>query len=379
VQVGLLTGDIGSNYESRDAALLPLNLWSNSYYTPVSTPHSVVGVGGSQTYVGTDTTVWLYNPGTSAISVNFEYRVAGVLTTAVLSVPGGPAGGYLKQIMPDGSGGHFFTPSGENFYAISATDSNNDFISPTGYGYQNNQNFDWGFDLVPETSLTTQVLVGLGLGRDPNSNVNPGQNGSPVWVTTVGNGETLATIYVDYNGDNLTNSGPVLTDPNGFHYDAILSLKELERARVFDPDGNQTGMLLYSLDPGVKLAAAWGEDPLSASTARPGIDVGTGVTPLPTFDAGKKQRLAGRCRRGRLYQPRRYPALHGQHRQCQPCAGIESAVAGYAVGRRQLCRRYHQDQHWKRLCVPFRCWHNRVPLDEGGAFSAIWPWAETSR
>ncbi|MBK7954620.1 MAG: hypothetical protein IPK02_12065 [Candidatus Accumulibacter sp.] len=107
VQVGLLTGDIGSNYESRDAALLPLNLWSNSYYTPVSTPHSVVGVGGSQTYVGTDTTVWLYNPGTSAISVNFEYRVAGVLTTAVLSVPGGPAGGYLKQIMPDGSGGHF--------------------------------------------------------------------------------------------------------------------------------------------------------------------------------------------------------------------------------------------------------------------------------
>ena len=92
-QNSLLTGDIGSNYESRDAALLPLNLWSNSYYTPVSTPHSVVGVGGSQTYVGTDTTVWLYNPGTSAISVNFEYRVAGVLTTAVLSVPGGPAGG----------------------------------------------------------------------------------------------------------------------------------------------------------------------------------------------------------------------------------------------------------------------------------------------
>ncbi|MBK7954619.1 MAG: DUF11 domain-containing protein [Candidatus Accumulibacter sp.] len=131
------------------------------------------------------------------------------------------------------------------------------------------------------------MLVGLGLGRDPNSNVNPGQNGSPVWVTTVGNGETLATIYVDYNGDNLTNSGPVLTDPNGFHYDAILSLKELERARVFDPDGNQTGMLLYSLDPNIKLAAAWGEDPLSASTARPGIDVGTGVTPLPTFDAGK--------------------------------------------------------------------------------------------
>ncbi len=309
VQVGLMTGDIGSNYESRDAALLPRDLWSNSYYTPVSTPNSVVDVGGTGTANSTATTVWLYNPGTSALNVNYDYRTtAGILTTTTLPVPGGLAGGYLKQVLPDGSGAHFYTTdpdgagpqSAPDFYAISTTNSTSGNSNGAG-----NQGWDWGFDLVPDSSLTTQVLIGLGLGRDPTSSVRPNENGMPVWVTPVGNGETPVIIYVDYNGDNLTNSGPVKTDVNGFHYDTTLTLKELERAKVFDPDGDQTGMLLYTLSTtlgsdgiagtaddvtlpvNVKLAAAWGQDPTTASFNAPGIDTGTGVTPLPTFDAGK--------------------------------------------------------------------------------------------
>ncbi len=314
VQVGLMTGDIASNYESRDAALLPREFWSNSYYTPVSTPNSVVDVGGTGTANSTATTVWLYNPGTSVLNVNYDYRTtAGVLTTATLSVPGGAAGGYLKQVLPDGSGAHFYTndPDGAgplsapDFYAISTTNSTSGNSNGAG-----NQGWDWGFDLVPESSLTTQVLVGLGLGRDPTSSVRPNENGMPAWVTPVGNGETAVIIYVDYNGDNLTNSGPVKTDANGFHYDTTLTLRELERAKVFDPDGDQTGMLLYTLSttPGldgiagtaddvtlpvkVKLAAAWGQDPTTASFNEPGIDTGTGVPPLPTFAAGKTSILS---------------------------------------------------------------------------------------
>ncbi|MQM32394.1 MAG: hypothetical protein CRU78_18655, partial [Candidatus Accumulibacter phosphatis] len=62
VQVVMLTGDIGSNYESRDSSLLPTSAWTNSYYTPVSTQN------------GDATQVWLYNPGTSAITVTYDSR-----------------------------------------------------------------------------------------------------------------------------------------------------------------------------------------------------------------------------------------------------------------------------------------------------------------
>ena len=48
-------------------------------------------------------------------------------------------------------------------------------------------------------------------------------------------------ICVDYNGDNVGSE----TDSNGFFYDQLLTLNELESVRVFDSDGDQTGMLLY--------------------------------------------------------------------------------------------------------------------------------------
>ncbi len=277
VQVDILTGDIGSSYESRDSALLPTNLWSSSYYTPVSTPDQ------AQERAGTDTTVWLYNPGTSQISVTYERRESGVLTSSTITVPGGTAGGYVKQIIPDGSGAHFFTLGNEKFYAFSTTNS-------TDTNTNGNQAWDWGFSLIPQDSLTPQVLIGLGIGRDPTSSISPNENGNPVWVTPVGNGETAVDVYVDFDANPSTGS---LTDPNGNKYDQKLSLKELERAKVYDTDdGNQTGTLIYTLGSGVKLAAAWGQDPTTANRLAPGLDVGTGVVPLPLFSAGKNGTLS---------------------------------------------------------------------------------------
>ncbi|MBY0280139.1 hypothetical protein K2Z84_32805 [Candidatus Binatia bacterium] len=270
VQVHFLTGDVGSNYESRDSQLLPTNLWTSSYYTPVSTAST--GKGG---VAGAGTTVWLYNPGASALSVQYTTRSGGgSLTTTTLSVP---AGGYLPQIIPDGFGAHFAS-AGLPFYAFSTTNSTD---SSTG----GNQAWDWGFTLIPDDSLTPQVLIGLGIGRDPSSNTNPDEDGNPVWVTPVGNGETPVSVYVDYDADPATGA---LTDLYGNHYDVLLSLKELERAKIYDDgDGDQTGVLIYVLEPGVQLAAAWGQDPLTATASAPGLDVGTGVPPLPLFAAGK--------------------------------------------------------------------------------------------
>jgi len=47
VQVDLITGDPSGYYESRWYPLIPVNLWSSSYYTPVSTPETARGRGDS--------------------------------------------------------------------------------------------------------------------------------------------------------------------------------------------------------------------------------------------------------------------------------------------------------------------------------------------
>ena len=275
VQVDLLTGDIASSYESRDTALLPTNLWTGSYYTPVSTTSDGGGIGIPST------AVWLYNPAASAITVAYQYRSGGIVQSSSTSVP---AGSYTKVILNNGTGYHFFTDGGQPFYAFSTTDSGSSFAG-------NNQTWDWSYSLVPDDSLTSQTQIALGIGRDPTSAVNPDENGNPVWVTPVGIGDntTAVTVYVDYNGDGVGGS----TDINNNQYDATVSLRELEHATLYDPDGDQTGMIVYVL-PGengtpltTKLAVAWGQDPSVASGRTPGIDVGTGTPPVPLFEAGK--------------------------------------------------------------------------------------------
>lgn len=217
VQVAILTGDVASNYESRDSALIPTDLWASRYYSPVSTPNVTTNTGDERTVV------WLYNPGASSISVTYERRnTSGVRTTSSVTVL---AGGVYKQILEnatDGTGSSFYT-SGAEFYAFSTTDG-------AGASVDNNQAWDWGYTMIPNTMLTTEALVGLGIGRDPSSPTNPTENGNPIWVTTVGNGDTAETVYVDYDADPTT--GP-RTDGNGNKYDTSHSLRELEQARVY--------------------------------------------------------------------------------------------------------------------------------------------------
>jgi hypothetical protein len=92
-----------------------------------------------------------------------------------------------------------------SFFAIGTVDS--------AY-LQSNSNsggvWDWGFTLLPNSFLTPQALVGLGIGQDPNSSST--ENGSPVWVTPVCSAGTTSTyIYVDRNGDGT----PDTVDLNG--------------------------------------------------------------------------------------------------------------------------------------------------------------------
>ena len=266
VQVAMLTGDICVTYESRWFTLFPTNQWSDSYYNPVGTS------------LDNATTIFLYNPGPNPITVEQE-TIDGLLTLETML-----AGTTSMVMMPDNSGAHFFTTDGSPFMAIAAIDTD-DFFNTT---------HDWGFTLVPEPVLTRQALIGWGPGRDPIAPFPSGnevftnlpENGSPIWVTLVlpdGDSGPI-DLCIDFNGDG----GPLI-DTGGNGYDLLINLNEFESNRVYDPDGDQTGMLLYVCDDSeAKIAVVWGQDPLTASPSAPAIDVGTTIPPLPLFTAGKE-------------------------------------------------------------------------------------------
>ncbi|MBC7234950.1 MAG: DUF11 domain-containing protein [Chloroflexi bacterium] len=265
-QVYLITGDIEATMETRWYAITPRPQWGFSYYSPVSTRTS---------NPDDRTDVFLYNPRTYDIQVSFD-TLYGQSTFTV------PARGVARRTIPDGSGAHFYTQSRDPFFAIAAIDAN----TPVP-GIDDNLSFDWGFSLVPDQRLGSRALVSWAPGADMSSPVyqGPQQNGSPVWVTPT----ERTTVYVDLDADPTT--GPRV-DPNGHRYDMSFTLNALERQRVFDTaDGDQTGMLLYTID-GVRLAVAWGEDPSTAGTGNPFLDLGTTVPPLPDFAAGKVATLA---------------------------------------------------------------------------------------
>jgi uncharacterized repeat protein (TIGR01451 family) len=246
VQVNLITGNVGQT-ESRWYTLAPVSQWSDSYYSPVDK----VNTEPADAY--------LYNPDTSDLTVETESN-AGAGSAVTI-----PAGSTARVSLAEGSGTHFFTTDGRTFYGLVAFDR---------------VAYDWGFSLIPESALTSQVMVGWGAGMDPTSTL-PAENGNPIWVTVQSSG--LTDVCVDHNGDG----GP-LTDPNGQGYDELLLLDNLDNARVYDPDGDQTAMVLYVCDgSGARLAAAWGQDPETASGGQPAIDLGTAIPPLPALAAGK--------------------------------------------------------------------------------------------
>lgn len=260
VQVAMITGDICADYESRWFVLFPAEQWDSEYYSPVSTDPLFA------------TTAYLYNPHDTALTVNREVSGGAVVPLSI------PAGGTISSTLPAGTGAAFHAADGRAFGAIAAVDT-----------FTDTKTFDWAIDLVPASRLTAQTLIGWGAGRDPDSQVAPDENGNPVWVMGVlPEGETGSVeICVDYNGDN---TGPN-QDSNGFFYDEKLVLQPLANARVFDPDGDQTGMLLYicdaSVGTGARLVAAWGQDPDRASRDEPGLDAGTTAPPAASFEAAK--------------------------------------------------------------------------------------------
>ncbi len=253
VQAHLITGDVRPSgyFETRWYTLYPTEQWTADYYSPVGSTNDL------------DTNVFAYNPNAGTLTVNYTTE-AGSGSFLV------GAGETSKFTMPVGAGAHFYSSSGEPFFAIAAVAAEGDV---------DNDIYDWGFSLVPDGNLTAEAVVGWGPGSG-----NPSQNGNPIWVIAVDS----TTLYVDYDSDPTT--GP-RTDPQGERYNVDINLDALESVKVFDnTDKDQTGMRLYTLD-GTLITAAWGQDPDEANPGNPFLDMGTTILPFPVAAVSKEAAL----------------------------------------------------------------------------------------
>lgn len=235
LQVQMIAGDFNSNAPSefRGFSVIPDTLWDNEYYSPVD------GIAAGS-YVSE---IYVYNPHAGNLTVNYE-DLAG--SGSFVVAPGDTVAytdpAAVGREMPSGSAAYL--SADEIFWAIGSSGSEN-------------ADYDWGYSLVPANALTTEYLVGWAPG---SSNLPPTENGSPLFITPV---EDDTTIVVTYNPSGTT---------------ATYNLDRLEVQTVFDPDDDNTGMLITADKP---IAVAWGEDPDA-----PGISIGTpyldmGYTTLP--------------------------------------------------------------------------------------------------
>ena len=88
IQTDLIIGHVGAAYASDWFTLYPVSAWSSAYYTPV----------GTAAKVSQPAYVYLYNPGTNAITINYQTQVGA----GSFSVPG--TNGVYQFQLPVGSG-----------------------------------------------------------------------------------------------------------------------------------------------------------------------------------------------------------------------------------------------------------------------------------
>ena len=264
VQVQLLTGQVCSTFSARWFSIRPDTDFTDSYMIPVSSP------------TNDPTTAFVHNPTNGPIDVRYENEFGVVSTTTIA------AGATAEIDMVNGTAGRLFTvnaSAGTPFTLLVAIDSNN---GTDGDGITH----DWGFQPLPELQLLQQLAVGWGAPQDPTQPFS--ENSAPVWITASfpqGSSSTgTIDLCVDYDGDRV---GP-LTDANGLNYDERITINPLEQEIIYDPDNDQTGMVIYVCDGSdAILSGAWGQDPNTASPGAPAIDTGTSIIPIQRYFSTK--------------------------------------------------------------------------------------------
>ena len=256
VQVDLITGDQGSNYEMRWYSLLPVDLWTNDYYTPVG---------------DTNSRVYCYNPHDFDFKVNYDNIEKNQYEhndrKGELDLKKGETKRF--EIPREGSGYRFYSKNGlptETFFCVTQTDD-------VGGGQAN----DWGHPLIPTSTLTSKVIVGLAYGcRDPtNCPITLDHPPNPIWLTPTED----ADIRIDFDSDGIIDQ-------------TIPDVLAMQSVYISDSDKDMSGATIYAVGNvdnthPVPIAVAWGQAHDLTLAESYNLDMGTTILPLPVISAEK--------------------------------------------------------------------------------------------
>ncbi len=288
IQVQMMTGACGPppGYSAHGYTLQPVDVWDNAYWAPVP---------GFDCGKSVDTDVYLHNPNSAPISVTATSD-QGV---TVLPIAAHTTASLLDHVVSEAGWADVSTGASGIRLFSEATFGGMAVIDSSTNGNSSSQQYDWAYSLIPESELSSQVVVGYapGTGEDV-----PEDNGSLAFVTAV----TDTVVYVDLNQDNL----PDPFDMNGdgdqddqnvwgvAEWDESLAalgvpLASGQSLRVGDPnDHDLMGARIYTLGLDEKLAVAWGQDPCYATSGIPYLDLGYTIFPLPVSSLSKSDNLA---------------------------------------------------------------------------------------
>ncbi len=315
IQIQMMTGSCEENagWSAHGYTLQPNDVWGQDYWAPVP------GFAGSNTTLASfcspkagdgltrnaDTDIYLHNPHNQPVTVTMEI---GAMTYNVGISPGTTVSVLTPTtVLTDISAGNqgIHLTSDDTFWGVSVIDTTSSHFNNTDPGGQfdrrNGHAYDWGYSLIPEDNLSSQVVVGYAPGADFQGTNPVVDNGNLAFVTPV----TNAVIIVDLNQDGVPdpfdiNGDGDVDDMNVFGepgWDEPLSafgimVRTGQTLRVSDPDLDMSGASIRTQDPADKISVAWGQDPCRAGVVDPYLDLGYTVLPFPSPDITKQDELA---------------------------------------------------------------------------------------
>jgi uncharacterized repeat protein (TIGR01451 family) len=288
IQVQMVTGACGGEdltiVSGHGFTLQPRGVWDTAYWAPVPGFGTAPKPNPEEGRTVVDTDIYLHNPDT--VERIFVTVTSGSRAPVVLPIGPNATISVLRETgwddLAEGNQGTYLSSEGA-FWGVSVVDS----ASIQGA----NDDWDWGYSLVPESKLSSQLVVGYAPGTpvDRDGDGLPDDNGNLAFVVAVSD----TTIYVDLDQDGWPD--PFDMNGDGDYVDrGVWGVPEWDECksalgvqvragqvlRVGDPfDRNLQGARIYTAGLGEHIAAAWGQDPSFAHYSQH-LDLGYTLLPL---------------------------------------------------------------------------------------------------